>query len=138
MGPDDLDEVAALDSRIVGPDRRRFLELKLSVAEIAVVKRRHGRVMASLLASPTNRGLRIGPSVALEPADARGLVAAAVAAASGRPVLAGLPAPNAEGRHMLVEMGFEQGASSQRMRLGPPVDAGDPTRVYAIASGAVG
>jgi hypothetical protein len=134
----DLDEVAALDSELVGPNRRRFLELKLSAAELALLRRRDGRIVASLLASPTNRGLRISPCVALDPADARRLIAAAVAAASGRPVLVGLPAPNTRGLGMLGEMGFERGASSRRMRLGPPVDAGDPSRVFAIVSGAVG
>jgi hypothetical protein len=138
MGADDLDEMAELDTAIVGPNRRRFLELKRSAADLALLRRRDGRVVASLLASSTDRGLRIGPCVALEPADARRLLVEAVAFASGRPVLVGLPAPNAQGHDMLAEMGCERGASSQRMRRGPPVDAGDPTRVYAIASGAVG
>ena len=100
--------------------------------------RNEGYLVASLLASPTDRGLRIGPCVARETSDARSLVAAAVATASGRPVLVGLPAPNADGLEMLAEMGFERGASSFRMRLGPPLDAGDPTHVFAIASGAAG
>ncbi len=134
----DLDEVAELDSEIVGPNRRRFLELKLAAAELALVGRRDRRIVASLLASPTNRGLRISPCVARESAEARSLVAAAVEAASGRPVLIGLPARNTAGLEMLAGMGFEQGASSRRMRRGPPVDAGDPTRVFGIASGAAG
>lgn len=138
MNPGDLDEVAALDSEIGGPNRRRFLELKLSAAELAMVRRRDGSIVASLLASPTDRGLRISPCVARDAADARGPIAAAVAAASGRPVLIGLPALNSEGLEMLAEMGFEQGASSHRMRLGPCIEAGDPTRVFAIASGAAG
>ncbi|MCG6924481.1 MAG: GNAT family N-acetyltransferase [Acidobacteria bacterium] len=138
MRPADLDEVTALDSEIVGPDRRRFLELKLSVAELALVRRRERRVVASLLASPTDRGLRISPCVAREPADARALIATAIAAARGRAVLVGLPARNTEGLEMLAQMGFVPGASSRRMRRGPPVDPGDPTRVFAIASGASG
>jgi GNAT superfamily N-acetyltransferase len=138
MNPHDLDEVAALDSEIVGANRRRFLELKLSAAELAWVSRREGSIVAALLASPTDRGLRISPCVARNPADARALIAAAVGAASGRPVLIGLPAPNSEGLAMLDEMGFVRGASSFRMRLGPPIDGGDSTRVFAIASGAAG
>jgi predicted N-acetyltransferase YhbS len=138
MTPRDLDEVAALDSEIVGPNRRRFLELKLAAAELALVRRRDRRIVASLLASPTDRGLRISPCVAREAADARSLIATAVAAAAGRPVLIGLPARNTEGLEMLARMGFERGASSRRMRRGPSVDAGDPTRVFAIASGASG
>ena len=39
---------------------------------------------------------------------------------------------------MLAEMGFERGASSFHMRLGRPIEAGDPPRVFAIASGAAG
>jgi hypothetical protein len=35
-------------------------------------------------------------------------------------------------------MGFAQGPSSFRMRLGPTISAGDPARIFAIASGAVG
>ena len=138
MTTDDLDEVAALDTEIVGPNRRRFLELKFFAAELALVQRRNARIVASLLASPTNRGFRISPGVALEPEDARCLITAAISAASGRPVLIGLPALNTDALDMLAEMGFEKGASSLRMRLGPAIDAGDPTRVFAIASGAAG
>ena len=130
--------MAALDSEIVGADRRRFLGLKLSAAELAWVRRREESIVAALLASPTDRGLRISPCVARDTADARALMAAAVGAASGRPVLIGLPAPNSEGLAMLDEMGFVRGASSFRMRLGPPIEPGDPTRVFAIASGAAG
>jgi hypothetical protein len=138
MTPGDLDEVAALDARIVGPDRRTFLELKFLGAELALVCRRGGKIVASLLAAPNNRGLRIAPCGALDPGDAQALVTAAISAASGRPVLIGLPAPNIEGLAMLAGMGFEKGVSSQRMRLGPEIDSGDPMRVYAIASGAAG
>jgi hypothetical protein len=138
MSPDDLNEVASLDAAIVGADRRRFLELKMSCAELAVVRRRDGKIVASLLASPTDLGLRIGPCVALSCADARCLIAAAISAATGRPVLIGLPALNTEALDMLAEMGFEKGPSCLRMRLGPPIAAGDPARVFAISSGAVG
>jgi len=138
MSTRDLDEVAALDAAIAGANRRRFLELKMSAAELAVVRRRDGRIVASLLASPTDRGFRIGPCVALDPADARCLITAAISAANDRPLLIGLPALNTEALDMFAEMGFEPGPSSFRMRLGPPIDTGDPTRVFAISSGAVG
>jgi len=138
MTSGDLDEMAALDTEIVGPNRRRFLELKFFAAELAFVRRRNGRIVASLLASPTNRGFRIAPCVALEPTDGRCVIAAAISAASGQAVLIGLPALNTNALTMLAEMGFEKGASSLRMRFGPPIDAGDPTRVFAIASGAAG
>jgi GNAT superfamily N-acetyltransferase len=138
VSPGDLDEVAALDAEIFGADRRRFLGLKLACAELAVVRRPNGRTVASLLAAPTDRGFRIGPCVALSRADARCLIAAAIVAASGRPVLIGVPAPNTEALAMLAEMGFEKGPSSLRMRLGPPIAAGDPARVFAISSGATG
>jgi len=138
MSAGDLDEVAALDAAIVGANRSRFLELKFSAAELALVRRRNGRIVASLLASPTNRGFRIGPCVALDPADARSLITAAISAAAGRPVLIGMPALNTEALDMLVEMGFEKGPSCSRMRLGSPIAAGDPTRLFAIASGAAG
>jgi len=134
----DLDEVAALDTDIVGPNRRRFLELKFFAAERALVRRRNGKIMAWLLASDSNHGYRVAPCVALEPEDARCLFAAAISAASGRPVLIGMPALNTDALDMLTAMGFEKGASSFRMRLGPAIDTGDPTRVYAIASGAAG
>jgi hypothetical protein len=138
IGTADLDEVAALDAAIAGANRSRFLELKMSCAELAVVRRRNGRIVASLLASPTDRGLRIGPCVALSCADARCLITSATSAAADRPVLIGLPAPNTEALDMLAEMGFERGESSLRMRLGPSIDEGDPARVFAISSGAVG
>ena len=138
MQPGDLDEVAALDEAITGADRRRFLELKIPAAELAAVRRRHGRIVASLLAAATDRGLRIGPCVAREAADARCLIAAAISAANDQPVLIGLPAPNTEALDMLTAMGFEPKPSSFRMRLGPPIATGDPTRVFAISSGAVG
>lgn len=138
MGPGDVDEVAALDAAIVGEDRRRFLELKMRAAELAVVRRRDGKVVASLLASPSDRGFRVAPCIALEAAAARSLIATAVVTAGAGPVLVGLPARNTEGLEMLAQMGFEQRPSSYRMRLGPPLGAGDPTRIFGIASGAVG
>jgi GNAT superfamily N-acetyltransferase len=137
MGPGDLDEVAALDGAIVGEDRGRFLELKRRAARLAVVRRRDGRVVASLMASPSDRGLRLAPCVALDAADARALIESAVATAAGQPVLAGLPAVNTAGIELLAAMGFEPRPSSFRMRLGPPLRA-DPARIYGIASGAVG
>ena len=138
MNEGDLAEVAALDEAIAGANRRRFLGLKKSVAELAVVRRRNGRIVAWLLAASTNRGFRIGPCVALDPADARCLIAAAISAAGDRPVLIGLPARNTDALDMLATMGFEKGASSLRMRSGPATATGDPTRVFAISSGAVG
>jgi GNAT superfamily N-acetyltransferase len=138
MTTDDLHAVASLDNEIVGPDRRRYLELKFAAAEFAIVRRQGRRIVASLMAAPTNRGFRISPCAAYDAADARCLVVEAIAVAAGRPVLIGLPAVNTEGLAMLAELGFEKGESSFRMRLGPSIDAGDPTRVFAIASGAVG
>jgi GNAT superfamily N-acetyltransferase len=138
MTPADLDEVAALDAAITGADRKRFLELKISRAESALIHRRNGKIVASLMASSTDRGLRIGPCVALDCNDARYLISAAISAAAGRSVLIGLPVVNFDAFVMLAEMGFEKGASSLRMRLGPPIPTGDPARVFAIASGAVG
>lgn len=138
MSARDLDEVAALDAVSFGANRRRFLALKISVAEISVVRRRKGKIVAFLLASPTDRGLRIGPCSAASCDDARCLITAAVSAASGRPILIGLPALNTEALTMFSELGFEQAQSCLRMRLGPPIAAGDPTRVFAISSGAIG
>jgi GNAT superfamily N-acetyltransferase len=138
MTTGDLDEVAALDTEIVGPNRRRFLELKFLAARLALVRRRNGKIVVSLLASPNNQGFRIAPCAALEHEDPRCLINAAISAASGAPVLIGLPALNTEALDMLGELGFEKAASSLRMRLGPAIDTGDPTRVFAIASGAVG
>ena len=138
MSPGDLDEVAALDAEIFGADRRRFLELVLPCAELAVVRRRRRRIEAYMLACPTDRGLRIGPCVAVSRTDARCLVEAAIVAAIGRPVLIGVPAPNTEAIHLLAEMGFDKRPSSLRMRLGPPTAAGNPNRVLAISSGAAG
>lgn len=138
MTPEDLDDAAALDAAIIGADRRRFLELKISRAELATVRRRKGKIVSYLLAASTDRGLRVGPCVTLDRDGARFLIAAAVSAAAGRPVLIGLPAVASETIGMLTEMGFEKGQSSLRMRLGAPLPTGDPTRVVAIASGAVG
>ncbi len=138
MTTGDIDEVAALDAEISGASRGRFLELKRSVAELAVVRRRHGRIVASLLAAPTSRGFRIGPCVARELADARCLISAAISAADDRSVLIGLPVLNTDALDLLATLGFQKGPSSWRMRLGPPIAAGDPTRIFAISSGAVG
>jgi GNAT superfamily N-acetyltransferase len=134
----DLDEVAELDATIFGANRRRFLELILSCADLALVRRRGGSIVASLLASHTDRGLRIGPCVAVSRNDAQCLIAAAIAAADGRPVLIGVPAPNTEGIGMLTDMEFENRPPTLRMRLGPPIAAGDPCGVFAVSSGAAG
>jgi GNAT superfamily N-acetyltransferase len=138
MTPTDLEEVALLDAAVVGEDRRRLLELKFSVAELALVRRRNGDIVASLLAAPTDRGFRVGPGVALGPADARRLIEAAARVASGRPVQIGLPYLNAHVIATLAERGFERRPSSLRMRLGPPITVGDPGLVFAISSGATG
>ena len=138
MSPGDLDEVAKLDAAIVGADRGRFLELKMHRAEVAFVRRRHGKIVASLLASPTDRGFRIGPCVAQSSADAEPLIAASVSVAADRPVLIGVPALNTDSLEILDKIGFEKRPSSSRMRFGPPVAEGDPTRLFAISSGAVG
>ena len=133
-----LDEVAALAAEIFGADRRRFLELVLACTEIAVVRRRGGGIVGSLMAVPTDRGLRVGPCVARSPSDVRPLVAEAVSASAGRQVLIGVPSPNTEALGMLGAMGFEERPSSMRMRLGPAIAVGDPAGVFAISSGAAG
>lgn len=138
MTPGDLDEVASLDAEIFGANRRRFLELVLPCSELAVIRRQSGALAAYLLALPTDRGLRLGPCVARTPADARRLVDAAVDAAGSRPALIGVPAPNIEAVRMLTGMGFKSAPSSLRMRLGPSIASGNPSRVFAISSGAAG
>jgi len=138
MAAAELDEVAALDAAICGADRRRFLELKRERSELAVVRRGRRGIDACLMAVATDRGLRIGPCVALDVAGARCLIDAAVAAAAGRAVMIGVPAPNAAALDLLAGMGFERRPSSLRMRLGPAVAVGDPQRVFAISSGATG
>jgi predicted N-acetyltransferase YhbS len=138
MRSEDLDDVAALDASAVGEDRTRFLQRKAAAAELALVYRRGGRIVASLMAASFDRGFRIGPCTALQPDDARALLAAAVSEASGRSVLIGVPGPNAAAATTLTQMGFHPTISSQRMRLGPALAAADPSRVFGIASGAVG
>jgi GNAT superfamily N-acetyltransferase len=138
MRAGELGEAAALDAEIFGANRRRFLELVLACAELALVRRRDEKIAAYLLAVPTDRGLRLGPCVARSEADARTLVSAAISAAGDRPVLVGVPAPNVDALRMLAGMGFDSTPPSLRMRLGPPVAAGDPGRVFAISSGAAG
>lgn len=138
LAPGDLDEVAALDEEIFGAPRRRFLELMLACSEIALVWRRNGPTAAYLLASPTDRGLRIGPCVASHLSVARSLIGAAISAAGSRQTLIGVPAPNREAIVLLAEMGFAALQPSLRMRVGPPVAGGDPARLFAISSGATG
>ncbi len=134
----DLDEVARLDADVFGANRSRFLELKINQAEVRVVRRRQGRIVASLLASATDRGLRIGPCIAQSSDDARCVIEAAISSAAGRSVLIGVPILNADGLAILAELGFSRGSSCARMRLGPQVAKGDPSRLFAISSGAVG
>ncbi|MCP4901653.1 MAG: GNAT family N-acetyltransferase [bacterium] len=138
MNMGDLNEVNALDAGIVGADRSRFLRLKYARSEYAVVKHERGSIVASLMASKTDRGLRLGPCVAQSSADAKILIVAALATAGGRTVMVGVPGPNAGAHDLFEGLGFTRTPSSLRMRLGPRAAEGDPHRLFAISSGAEG
>lgn len=135
----DLPSVCTLDRAVFGADRSRILHLFHRTCESAWVRRsERDRVDGFLMTSATDRGLWIGPCVASSGDEAAALVVAALASAAGRPALIGVPSPNTGAIRTLVDLGFTPTPSSLRMRLGSNTHCGDPSRIVAIASGAVG
>lgn len=139
MTSENLTSVCTLDRAVLGEDRSRFLHLSRDTCERAWIRRsERDTVDGYLMTFATDRGLWIGPCVASSGDDAAALVASALASAAGRPALIGVPSPNTGAIRTLVDLGFTPTPSSLRMRLGSSPDRCDPSRLVAIASGAVG
>lgn len=133
-----LDAVADLDRAAFGDDRARLLRLLVPCAEAGFVVERDGRVAGYVLAIPTTAGVHVGPCVAADPDVAVELWSAALRAARGRSVTAGIPAPNQAGGELLRSLGFTPRPSSVRMVRGPVTAGGLVGCVFAIGSGAFG
>jgi len=133
MQEKDLADVLALDMKITGEDRGRYLKILKKNSQQALVMRRDNRLTGYLLAMPTSDGVNLGPFLAEDPDSAAALL---YAAPSGTTTV-GLPAENRNGAALLHELGFEPRPSSIRMHLGPRPEQ-DLARIYGIANGATG
>jgi GNAT superfamily N-acetyltransferase len=129
----DLADVLALDMKITGEDRGRYLKILWKNSQQALVMRRDNRLTGYLLAMPTSDGVNLGPFLAEDQDSA----AALIDAAPGGTTTIGLPAPNQAGVALLQELGFEKRPSSIRMYLGPHPEQ-NAAGIYGIANGATG
>jgi hypothetical protein len=134
----DLPAVAALDPEIFGDDRGRLLRLLVDRAERALWIERDGSCAGFAFLIRTDRGVRIGPGAAADPAAAEALLTAAVAAFPGEPLSVGVPAPARATIATLERLGFEPTPPSLRMVRGRRTAEGRPEQVLAIANGALG
>jgi ribosomal protein S18 acetylase RimI-like enzyme len=135
---DNLSAVAAYDSEQFGDDRRRLLHILLDRAEAAYWVRGGGECCGYALVCPSRTGFRIGPSIASDRAAAEKLLQAALASHGGSVLTAGVPAVNDDAVSLYRAHGFRACPSSFRMVSGERTGEGNPARVYAIASGAMG
>lgn len=133
-----LDAAARLDRTAFGDDRARLLRLLLPHAEAGFVVEREGHLAGYVFVIPTTAGVHVGPCVAVDPDVAMELWGAALRAARGRSVTAGIPAPNRTASDVLRSLGFRPKPSSVRMVRGPVAPSGMVGCTFAIGSGAFG
>jgi len=134
----DLQEVAAFDAECFGDDRGGLLRLFLKQVTAAYLLRDDGRIRGYAMVVPSSRGVCVGPWVAIDREAAHELLRSILEDTRHATVVLGVPCPNATAVDLLETTGFCRDRSSFRMRRGRPVCSGEPSRVYAIANGAMG
>lgn len=138
LGAARLPGIGRCDLPAFGDDRGRFLGLLLERAEAAFGVPGGDDLAGYALAIRTLGGVHVGPLVADEPQVAAGLLAACLASAAGRRVTIDVPEPNRDAVRLVRELGFEETAPCLRMVRGERRAAGDPSRNFALATGATG
>jgi len=134
----ELDAVCAFDLPRFGDDRSRMIRLWHRAAEASFCIRNQDGLAGYTLVHATTTGMHIGPCAAVDRSAARGLILRALEIRAGRPVTAGVPAPNGPGARLLMDLGFVETPSSTRMVWGVRHGSGMPHEIFAIAHGAVG
>jgi ribosomal protein S18 acetylase RimI-like enzyme len=138
LGAAALPEIARCDLPAFGDDRGRLLGLLVERAEAAFEVPGGDGLAGYALVITTLGGVHVGPLVADEPQVAAGLLAACLASAAGRIVTIDVPEPNRDAVRLVRELGFEETAPCLRMVWGERRAAGDPSRNFALATGATG
>ncbi|OIJ63487.1 GNAT family N-acetyltransferase [Streptomyces mangrovisoli] len=134
VGPGDLDEILAYDAACLPADRPRFLTAWLTGAgHRAVVRRTGGRVSGYAVLRPAREGLRVGPLFADGADDARALLAALAAEASGAEIAVDVPEPNKAAMALAEDAGLTPSFETARMYTGP-VRPHAEDRVYAVTT----
>ncbi|MDO0929132.1 GNAT family N-acetyltransferase [Streptomyces sp. TG1A-8] len=133
-GPADLATLTAYDSACFPADRPRFLaEWLTAPGHRAVVRHDGDRVTGYGVIRPCHGCLRIGPLFADTADDARALLAALAAGATGQEVALDVPEPNGAGIALVEEAGFRASFETARMYTGP-VRAYARERVFAVTT----
>jgi len=132
----DLDELIQWDTTVFGTDRRKVLQVLLSVfPERAFMLRDETGQVAGYLFAQKNR---IGPWVMRDPRDAEVLLKAALAQPFEEAVSVVVPAVNREAIGLLQRYGFKQVRANRHMGKGAGEPPGQRQKIYAQTSLAVG
>jgi predicted N-acetyltransferase YhbS len=125
--PEDLAAIAAFDEGAFGAPREGVLAAWVRAAPgYAFVAREAGAVQGYVLGRPGTRAEHVGPLVAKDRGVAQALLAAALAAAAGKPIAIDVFTEDAGWLGVLEQLGFAPERSFTRMRCGPDRSAGEP------------
>lgn len=138
LSSSDWTEVAELDERCFGDQRKRLLPEIMVRARAVYGGPSSGRLAGYLVVQPSAVGARLGPWIAVTPQAAEELLRAALSELETETIVVALPGINASGQELLRRYGFFQTPSSFRMIRGPDCGRGSPENVYAVANGALG
>lgn len=112
--------LAAFDRRFFPAPREAFLRAWLAApGHVARVATADGALRGYAVLRPCREGSKIGPLFAEDPATARALFGALIAAAPPGPVFLDLPEPNADAIAMAQEAGMAPAFETARMYAGP-------------------
>jgi hypothetical protein len=134
-GPADLPAIDRFDAPLFGASRHAVLAQFLAdFSGRAVQARRDGGLAGYAVAQEQ----RIGPVMAQDSAAAAAIFAALLALPFPAAPVVSVPHTNAGAVALLAGQGFAEARRLERMRLGGERHPGDPTRVYGVATYALG
>ncbi|OGN93650.1 MAG: hypothetical protein A2Y88_15260 [Chloroflexi bacterium RBG_13_48_10] len=141
MSMNDMDQVAALDTRSFGADRRFFLRRRFeSFPELSYVLVDQGQVCGYLLGRGGKDWLSVGPWVMKDGIEnPEELLNAIALEAKGRNISIGILDTHQQARELVQASGFIARTDSPwRMALGESINLGTSRRCYAVGSAAKG
>ena len=138
LGARDLPTIAGFDTAAFGDDRSRLLAVLFGKAKAAYWIRDNPGPRGYAFVLPTASGVSIGPWVAVDRQAADNLLRRILAEFAHHPLVIGVPNINRAAAELFESQGFQQTAPSLRMFRGEPGSAGNPTRIFGIANGAMG
>jgi ribosomal protein S18 acetylase RimI-like enzyme len=139
MKDKDLDEVLSLDKSTFGSDRMRVLRRTFedNPGLCHVASNEENAIVGFTMGIGSSEVAEVGPWVCASGIDeeASGALLAATARDSGaRAVLLVVPCGNDGSTSLLDGMGFKREFEAATMRLGEPVDYGQPDGIFALGS----